>query len=397
MLASDFAYVCMRQIVRHGSRYRGVIAILALGIAGLIVLATLGRSVELAVGRNLEILGRACLIQVEWSTDGKAQLEKYGFDRKDLERLRQLPLALHVTPFVSKSSQRFFSEDKVIYGRILGVEPYFFDSLDVRLASGRRITEADVAEKKSVGVIGSTVLGELFPGNGNETDRTLWMEGLSVEVIGVVGGIEDRSMARSVILPISVALTRLADVNGFNGFFVRARHWNDVEKLKTHVSYVLLSDHLGYRDYIKVQHFPHIVKTIKKSVFLVKSLLVIALIVILLLGGLGIMNMMFNAVQERTRDIGLCKAVGATEHWITMQFLVEAIVISLTGALLGVVAGIVTVETLKRALHTVPDYGVLLLSIAGGLIFGIALGAAAGLFPARKAGDLDPAQAMRFE
>ncbi len=397
MLVNDFVQVCLRQIVRHRSRYRGVIAIIALGIAGLIVLATLGRSVELAVGRNLEILGRACLIQAEWKTNGIAQPEEYRFDRKDLKRLSQLPLAQYVTPFVSKSSQRFVCEGRQIYGRLMGVEAYFFDSLDIRLASGRQISEADVAQKSPVCVVGSTILGELFPDGSDQRDRTVWIEGLTVKVVGVVGGIEDRSLARSVILPISVAQTRLSAVAGFNGFYVRARHWDDVEKLKASVYYVLLSDHLGYEDYIEVQHFPQKIKAIKKSVFLVKSLLVTALIVVLSLGGLGIMNVMFAAVQERTRDIGLRKALGATEHWIMVQFLVEAIAISVSGALLGVIAGIVTVEVLKRVLHTVPDYGILLLSIVGGLIFGIALGAGAGYYPARKAGALDPAQAMRFE
>lgn len=397
MLASDFVQVCVRQIVRNRSRYRGVVAIIAVGIAGLIVLATLGRSVELGIGRNLEILGRACLIQAEWSTSGKARRSESRFDHKDLERLKQLPLALYVSPFVRKSSQRFLCDGKQIYGRLIGVEAYFFDSLDIRLATGREISEADVAERRPVCVVGSTILGELFPGGVNEMNRTVWIEGLTVKVVGTVGGIEDRSLARSLILPISVARTRLSGVAGFDGFFVRTRHWDDVEKLKLLVSYVLRSDHLGYADYIEVEHFPQKIKAIKKSVFLVKSLLATALIIVLFLGGLGIMNMMHGAVQERTRDIGLRKAVGATERWILVQFLVEAIAISGSGALLGVIAGIVTVEAMKRVLHTVPDYGILEVSIVAGLIFGIALGAAAGFFPARKASTLDPARAMRFE
>ncbi len=397
MLVSDFVQVCLRQIVRHRSRYRGVIAIIAVGIAGLIVLATLGRSVELAVGRNLEILGRACLIQAEWSTNGTAGQREYRFDERDLRRLSRVSLAQYVTPFVSKPSQLFICEGKQIYGRLIGVEAYFFDSLDIRLASGRQISKADVADNKRVCVIGSTILRELFPGGGNGIDRTVWIEGLTVKVVGVVGGIEDRSLARSIILPISVARTRLSGAIGFNGLYVRARHWDDVEKLKTIVYYLLVGDHPGYGDYIEVQHFPQKIKAIKKSVFLVKSLLVTALTIVLSLGGLGIMNMMFGAVQERTRDIGLRKAMGATEHWIMIQFLVEAITISVSGALLGVIVGIVTVEALKWLLHTVPDYGILSLSIVGGLIFGTALGAAAGFFPARKAATLDPAHAMRFE
>lgn len=397
MLDADFIRVSMRQVVRNRSRYRGVVAIIALGIAGLIVLATLGRSVALGIGRNLEILGRACLIQAEWSTSGKAQRTESRFNYKDLERLKQLPRALYVTPFVRKSPQRFFRDGKQIYGRLIGVDSHFFDSLDIRLATGRQISEADVVEKRPVCVIGSTILGALFPGGGNEMNWTVWTEGITVTVVGVVGGIEDRSLARSVILPISVARTRLSGLTGIDGFFVRARHWDDVEKLKALVTHVLRNDHLGYADHIEVEHFPQKIKTIKKSVFLLKSLLVTALIIVLFLGGLGIMNMMYGAVQERTRDIGLRKAVGATETWILLQYMGEATAISGIGALVGVIVGIVAVEALKRIFHTVPDYGILVLSIVGGLIFGIALGAAAGFLPARKASRLDPVQAMRFE
>jgi putative ABC transport system permease protein len=216
-------------------------------------------------------------------------------------------------------------------------------------------------------------------------------------VIGVLGGIEDRSLARSVILPISVALTRLSGPTGFNGLFVRGRHWDDVEKLKKQVSILLRIEHSGYADYIEVGHFPHKIKAIKKSVFLLETLLVVALSTVLVLGGVGIRNMMWAAVQESTRDIGLRKAVGATEKWIMIQFLVQTIAISGSGAILGIIVGTLIVETLKRLLHTAPDYGILTVAILGCLIFGVALGAAAGLFPARTASKLDSAQAMEFE
>jgi putative ABC transport system permease protein len=397
MLVSDFVKVSFRLILRNRSRYQGVILFIAFGIAGLIVLATLGKSVELTVGRNLEILGRAGLIKAGWSSGGSLEKRNYTYHARDLSALRRLSSALYVTPFVRKAPQLFRSGRKKISGRLIGVEAGFFKALDLRLARGRPISEADLKKRRPVCVIGSTIQNELFGGDENVLNRTVWAEGLAMKVIGVIGGVEDRGVARTVVLPISVARTHLIEITGFNGFYIRAPHWDDVEELKRNVADILHRHQSGYAEYIKVEHFPEKIKTIKNSVFLVKSLLVTAFATTLLLGGLGIANTMNAAVQERTRDIGLSKAVGGTGEGILIQFLVEAGAISVIGAVSGAILGVAVVEAAKHTLHTAPDYGILVLSIVGGLIFGVVLGVVAGLAPARKAGKLDCAEAMRFE
>lgn len=371
--------------------------IISIGIAGVIVVATLGESIELAIGRNLEILGRACLIKAGWRTRSVNERDGHTFNDRDLDTLRQIPPARHVTPFVRRPVHPFYCSGRKIVGRLIGVDSDFFDSLDLRLACGRRISDADVATKEPVCVIGTTIWTELFPGADAVLGRTIRTEGLAVKIVGVIGGIEDRSLARTVILPISVALTQLSGVTGIDGFYVRAGHWDDVAQLKAQVSNVLHQNQSRYKEYIEVEHFPNKIETIKKSVFLVKSLLVTALATTLFLGGLGIASAMHAAVQERTKDIGLRKAVGATTRAILLLFLAEAVYVSLSGALVGVVVGVLGVQALKRPLQAAPGYEMLILSIVGGLLFGLILGAAAGLVPAKRAGDLDSAQAMRFE
>ncbi|HMK36770.1 MAG TPA: FtsX-like permease family protein, partial [Desulfomonilaceae bacterium] len=138
-------------------------------------------------------------------------------------------------------------------------------------------------------------------------------------------------------------------------------------------------------------------KTIQNAVLLVKLFLYAALAVTLLLGGLGITNVMLAAVRERTTEIGLRKAVGATESMIMSQFLLEAVSISLVGAVCGIAFGSASVEILKKVFGTVPNYSVFILSLVCGVGFAGLLGVASGFMPAMRASSLDAAEAMRFE
>jgi putative ABC transport system permease protein len=148
---------------------------------------------------------------------------------------------------------------------------------------------------------------------------------------------------------------------------------------------------------MQVRYFPERIQTIQNAIMLVKIFIYTSLVVTLLLGGLGITNVMLGAVRERTTEIGLRKAVGATEEMIMKQFLLESVTISLMGAAIGMVIGFISVELLKGVFNTVPAYNVLFASIIGGVIFGVLLGVASGYLPARKASRLDPSEAMRFE
>ncbi len=139
---------------------------------------------------------------------------------------------------------------------------------------------------------------------------------------------------------------------------------------------------------MEVRAFPERIKTVQAAVLLVKLFLYASLCVTLILGGLGITSVMLAAVQERTTEIGLRKAVGATDGMIMSQFLMESVLISVSGATIGLVIGILCVQSLERTFQTVPDVRVFYASLAGGVLFGLALGFISGMLPARKAADL---------
>jgi putative ABC transport system permease protein len=179
--------------------------------------------------------------------------------------------------------------------------------------------------------------------------------------------------------------------------YVRAENWDVVKTVHEEALNVLIRNQPAYADAITVIYYPETLKTIQRTILIVKMFLYAALSVTLLLAGLGITNVMLAAVRERTTEIGLRKAVGATDGMIMSQFLMEAVGISLLGSGLGIVLGIISVEILERVFDMAPSYRVFLATLFGGMVLGIILGMISGLIPAKKASGLDAADAMRFE
>ena len=160
---------------------------------------------------------------------------------------------------------------------------------------------------------------------------------------------------------------------------------------------ILSANHPGYEQGIDITYYPKRIEKVRSTVYLVKLFVYAALGVTVLLGGLGIMSVMLAAVQDRTREIGLRKALGAKEGLILVQFLLEAVLISLVAGFLGVVAGILSVTILKGPLGVQVSTVMLTASIMSGILFTGFLGIASGLYPSVKASRMDSVTAMRFE
>lgn len=159
----------------------------------------------------------------------------------------------------------------------------------------------------------------------------------------------------------------------------------------------LKGSHKGYEAGIRVVHYPERIKKVKGTVYIVKLLVYSALGITIILGGLGITNVMLAAVRDRTREIGLRKALGAREEFIMVQFLTEAIFISLFAGIIGAVGGALSVQFLKTPLGVEVSPLMMTVSIIGGLIFTFFLGVLSGLYPLIRASRLDSVSAMRFE
>jgi len=396
MLVSDVLKISWLQIYRNKRRYRAAIIGIALGIGGLIGVVTIGDSVESTLGLNLEILGSATIVKAEWELGRATTWHKGQYFDRDVEDLRRLPGAIAVAPAVWQWENVTFGKKK-FKAKLYGVGPVFFRAIHLPITKGRTIAEDDVQNRKQVCLIGEKLEEKFVGKNGSALSKLVEFHGLTLEIAGVVGGAADPQYLESLLLPISVARQKVPGMYEIRAIYVRAENWETVPVLHEKVERILKGNQPGYAKSMIVTYEHERIKAITRIVAIFKYFLYMAIVVTLFLGGLGITMIMLAVVVERTQEIGLRKAVGASERMIMSQFLCESLTVSLIGAATGIIAGALAVQVLQAMLTVKANYSVFVLSLLGSVAIGTILGIASGVLPAIKASRQDPVEAMRFE
>jgi len=265
---------------------------------------------------------------------------------------------------------------------------------------GRFFNEQELRMRDKVVLLGTTVVKELF-GDENPVGETIKINLLNFRVIGILppkGGGGFRDQDDVVVIPVTTAMYRVLGKQYIDYIFVEAKSPEAIEPAQEEIEKLIIKQHrLGKNeeDSFQIRNMSDIKKTLETTTKTMSLLLGAIAAISLLVGGIGIMNIMLVSVTERTREIGLRKAIGANNKDIMVQFLIEAVLMAFIGGISGVLLG--SGAAMLITIFTGWTVRVSMSSVILATTFSLAVGVVFGLWPAQKAAKLDPIEALRYE
>jgi putative ABC transport system permease protein len=394
----------LREIRKNLMRSILTILGIVIGVAAVITMVTLGTGATAEVTSEIESLGSNLLYMMpgQRSSEGGARVESKPFDYSDAIAIeRDIDGLAAVAPFEQRSSQ-------VIYGNqnrsvnVYGSTNGYIISQNWVVATGRTFTDSENRAGNAVCVLGSTVREKLFGGQ-NPIGSSIRLKNISFKVIGVFEskgavGFGTQDVNDFVLIPIRAFQRRISGNSDIFTIMVSAKNGVSTDTVKEDLQ-VLMRERrhiaLGKEDDFTVTDMKEIMSKINTISGILTGLLSAIAGISLLVGGIGIMNIMLVSVTERTREIGIRLAIGALERDVLKQFLLEAMVLTSFGGLIGIILGLSAAAVASHFLNFafVFSPGIILIAFA----FSAAVGLIFGFFPARKAAMLDPIEALRHE
>ncbi len=386
-----------RNILRSFLTTLGVV----IGVASVIVMVTIGNGVTAKVTADIAKLGNNLLIVRPGQRRHGGSVGAKPFTLADVSAImRDIPALLAVAPTVSR-------QITVIFGNanwpaeVTGTTNEFFTARAWRFNQGRPFTDSELRAGKSVCVLGATVRRELF-GEQNPLGNRVRLQKLSCEIIGLLEAKGQSAMGSDqddlVVMPLRAVQRRVTGNQDIDMIHVSVVTPTATEGVTRNIE-VLLRErrHLAAdeSDDFSVRDMKEIANTLTGTTKVLTDLLSAVAAVSLLVGGIGIMNIMLVSVTERTREIGIRLAIGALEREVLLQFLVEAVVLSSCGGIIGISLAL-SISLWLSELLKVPfilDLGI----VAKAFLFSVVVGVIFGYFPARRAAQLDPIEALRHE
>ena len=404
MLSFEIVMVAMSAV--RANLLRSVLTTLGIviGIAAVITMVALGEGAQRRVQEEINRMGSSVL------TIRPGQQFSFGVSRGDAEMsiddavaLREATAGLlQVTPEQRNGQQISYLRWNA-RADVLGVWPEYFDVYDHQLVAGRFFTQSEVGGRRRVAVLGWDV-----PTSLGETPaefligETVQIRGIGFEVVGILAEKGDASFLRpdeSIFIPQSTAQYRVfGSRNRLNTIYAAAESPEQLDMAYAEIDRILRREHkirAGEDADFSISNAADLLETFNETRQTFTMLLAGIAGISLLVGGIGIMNIMLVSVTERTREIGVRKALGATRRAIMTQFLVEALFLCVIGGMLGVGAGYGAAETISRVAEW--ETAVSLQAVFTALAFSAGVGLFFGIWPARRAAILDPIVALRYE
>jgi putative ABC transport system permease protein len=314
--------------------------------------------------------------------------------------LQEVPTIAQAAPGAGASAQ-VVSDNQNWYTRVTGTEPQYFDIRNWPVAQGASFTDDDVTRSTNVVVLGATVRQNLF-GNANPVGQTVRIGTLPFQVVGTLAPKGQSGLGQDqddgVYVPITTLQKKITGQDWLQYIMASATSQPASYAAQAQIAAVLRDRHRirpGQDDDFSVKNLADVAQLADQSSQVMTLLLASIAGVSLIVGGIGIMNIMLVSVTERTREIGIRIAIGATESDVLRQFLSESVVLSLTGGIAGILFGTASAMTITRVF----GWNILIspLAVVAAVAFSMAVGIFFGFYPARKAALLDPIEALRFE
>lgn len=388
------------------NKMRSILTMLGIiiGVAAVIALVSIGNGVKQDIQNSISSLGSNLLMVMPGAPRTPGVRPSAGSMKSlkvsDYEAISKLDGVKAASPMTNGSYVVIY-QNKNWTTSVSGVNANYLDVNNWSMKSGRFLSEKNVQNRERVAVVGKTVVKNLF-GDEDPVGAEIRVKNIPFRIIGVLNSKGSGAMGNDqddmVIIPYTTAMERVEGVDYLRMIYVVGKDENGIDRLQSDIENLLRVRH-GIKDTnlddFNIQNMNSIMETMEETTGTLTLFLGAVAAISLVVGGIGIMNIMLVSVTERTREIGVRKALGATYNVIVTQFLIEAVVISLMGGIIGIILGIGSSKLIGMAsgMSTVISVPTIVMSFA----FSMAIGLIFGIYPARKAAKLNPIDALHYE